>query len=391
MKTVDFLFGRVKLYVPSPTPASVIFDILRRSGAGYESLSLFGNGVCFVCGQRDAKRLQSIFLAKDIDFEIQEASGLFVLLSKTKHRLGLYLGCLLFLFTLVFSTQFVFDIQISGNEILTRQQVLAELAAQGFSYGSQHTKIDIEALCNRIVLHSESISWISVNMLGTIAHVEIKERQDKPTPEEENPLSCLVATRDGVIVGFDCTTGKIEVGIGETVKEGQLLVNGVIDTALGTYYGNAAGAVRARTNRIITVEIPKNESVVVGYTRSKIKKEIIFLGKTIKVFAKGGNLPPSCDTMSTEIHQLSLSASHLLPLFVKTTYQTSEIRQQVNRTSEEALRLANEEYVRIKGQIPDLVVLSEKTTFTETETAYVMTKTISCIENIAKKVPIQTN
>ncbi len=391
MRIVDYLFGELTLFIPESTTPNRIFDILRRSGANYRHMAMVKGGIVILCPRSDGRALCRILQAKQIAYTVQKESGIHLFFKKTASRPGLYLGFFCFLFLVLFSTRFVFDIRISGNEILTDQEVLAELKAEGFTYGSYLPSTDMEVLCNRVVLHSENISWISVNMFGTVAQVEIKERKSKPIPTPDSTLSCLVATRDGVIVGFDCTTGKIAVNVGETVQAGQLLVNGVTDTALGTYYGNAAGAVRARTKRTISITIPKSERVLVGYERTEVKKSINFLGKTIKIFTKGGNLPSSCDTMKTEIKQLSLSPKFLLPILTETTYRETPIYRNVVYDETQAMHLALEAYLAQCKDIPDLQILSCQTKFEKNEEGYTLTKVLDCIENIAKKVPIQTN
>ena len=345
----------------------------------------------FSCPKRDADKLKILFDSYDVPVSIHHRQGLYLLFWRTAGRPGLYIGLVFFLFCLFFSTNFVFDVRIEGNETLTDQEVMAELEKQGFGIGSFLPKIDIEALCNRTVLKSDKISWISVNMLGTIACVQIREYRPPSYSEPETGLSTLVAARDGVIVGFDCSTGKIAVNVGETVKAGQVLVNGVTDTAIGTYFGNAAGAVRARTNRVFTVTIPKTEQITVGYTRKNEKKSIIFLGKTIKLFTKGGNLPSSCDTIKSERRRLSVFGDLLLPVFVETKYTAVPILQTVTHTKEEARRLANEELNRQLDALSDLSILSEKTIFQENKDGYTLTRELVCIENIAKKVPIEVN
>jgi similar to stage IV sporulation protein len=228
-------------------------------------------------------------------------------------------------------------------------------------------------------------------MLGTIAHVEVKERQDKKLPTENGQLACLVAKRDGVIVGFDCGSGTIAVNVGQTVKKGEILVNGVFESKYGVYLQNAYGRVRARTHHTFELTIPKTEQVIVGYERIEIKKEIIFLGKSIKVFTKGGNLPTSCDTIKEEIIQLSLTDDLLLPIYQKTVYAEIPITENVTYTEEQARRIAAERIQMQVDEIQDLLMLSDHVAFWETEDGYTMTRELTCIEDIAEVVPIITN
>ena len=391
MRIVDYLFGKITFSCPNKSHHTEVFDLLRYSGANYYSISMEEPALVFSCPRQDAKHLKKILDKKQITYTVQKEQGLHLFFQRIKMRPGLYLGLVLFLSVLILSTQFVFDIRISGNERLTDSEVLAELEQQGFFCGTFLPGTDIDVLCNRLLLHSRDISWISVNMMGTVAYVQVKEHKQKITVETEDGLSCLVAERDGVILGFDCTTGTIAVNVGETVKKGQVLVNGVTDTALGTYYGNANGAVRAQTNRVFTATIPKNETIVTKHQRTTIEKSIIFLGKTIKLFTKGGNFTSSCDTIQSETKRLYLHPQLLLPFYLKTTYVETPIEQTVSHLEDEARRLAGEEIARQMDVLSQFRILTSQSEWTESEDAYTLTLRVTCIENIAVKIKIQTN
>ena len=391
MRIIDYLYGEMTICFTSKDEHLKAIEIISQSGANYRNLYLNENILTLCCPATDGKRLCKLFSNHNLHHQIQKQRGLYLTLRRLWARPGLCLGIIVFCTLLILSTRFVFDIRITGNEILTDEEILYELEQNGFICGSFLPKTDIEALCNRIVLHSDRISWISVNMLGTIAHVEVKERQDKKLPTENGQLACLVAKRDGVIVGFDCGSGTIAVNVGQTVKKGEILVNGVFESKYGVYLQNAYGRVRARTHHTFELTIPKTEQVIVGYERIEIKKEIIFLGKSIKVFTKGGNLPTSCDTIKEEVVQLSLGGSLFLPIYEKTLYIERPIQKTVTYSMEDAEKII-EERIRLQmDEIKDLVVLSFETTFTESEDGYTMKKQCVCIENIAIAVPIKTN
>ena len=388
---IDYLYGQMTLHFENKEQHLLIIDLIRKSGANYSRLYLDGNTLILCCPRSDGNKLCHLFYSRGFSFTVAKERGLYLILRRLFYRPGLCLGALLFSFLLILSTQFVFDIRITGNEILTDAEILSELSENGFICGSFLPKTDIEELCNRIVLNSEHISWISVNMLGTVAHVEVKERKYKNLPIEENKLACLVAARDGVIVGFDCGSGTLAVNVGQTVKKGEVLVNGVFESKNGTYFQNAYGRVRARTNRTFEASLPQTEQIIVGYERVEIEKQIIFLGKTIKVFTKGGNLPSSCDTIKEEIVQLSLSSNLFLPIYEKTLYIELPITQSVTYTKEEAEKILTERIRLQMDEIEDLLVLSSETAFTENKDGYTIKQKSVCIENIALAVPIKTN
>ncbi|MBQ1936083.1 MAG: hypothetical protein II351_04465, partial [Clostridia bacterium] len=79
------------------------------------------------------------------------------------------------------------------------------------------------------------------------------------------------------------------------------------------------------------------------------------------------------------------------PISMERCYLETPVLAEVSYSSEEAMRLANEELQRQLGSIPGLQILTSRHSFTEEKDRYVLNFSISCIENIAERVPIQIN
>ena len=95
-------------------------------------------------------------------------------------------------------------------------------------------KIDKEKLINKIRLERNDISWIGLDIIGTNLKVSISE-SDLP-PEIENPdeICNIIADRDGEISQIVVQSGTAKVKVGDKVKKGDLLVEGIIE---GKYTG----------------------------------------------------------------------------------------------------------------------------------------------------------
>ena len=146
MRIIDYLYGKVTLAFSLPENTRTVFDLLCRSGANYDCLQLFGNKLHLRLPKRDFDKLVPLFKQRNIEYEITQEAGLYLVFRHTKKRPGLYLGLIFMLCTLFLSTKFVFDIRITGNEVLTDQEVLSELEREGFTYGSYLPKIDMEMI-----------------------------------------------------------------------------------------------------------------------------------------------------------------------------------------------------------------------------------------------------
>ena len=78
------------------------------------------------------------------------------------------------------------------------------------------------------------MAWLAVNLSGSVARVEVKERTLPPTPTDPNRPSNIRAARDGRIIEFSVYGGEAAVQNGDAVTEGMLLVSGVIEGEKGT-------------------------------------------------------------------------------------------------------------------------------------------------------------
>ena len=78
-----------------------------------------------------------------------------------------------------------------------------------------------------ILLKVDEIGWLSVNIIGSHANVEVKEKIEKPELED-NPSPCNIkASADGVITKITAGEGMSQVKKGSGVAKGDLLISGV--------------------------------------------------------------------------------------------------------------------------------------------------------------------
>ena len=123
----------------------------------------------------DVSKYKKAFYENNIDAYFSSEKGALSLMKKIKTRVGLFLGIFILFISIIISSNFVWTINIFGNEHLTDEQVVSELEKAGFSIGSFIPGINYKTLHNEILLNSSDISWISVNISGNVANVFIKE------------------------------------------------------------------------------------------------------------------------------------------------------------------------------------------------------------------------
>lgn len=130
----------------------------------------------------------------------------------------------------MWSSLYIWDIELVGNYRITEDVFFTFLKTQQVSIGMQKGKLDIETLEKEIRKEFPQITWTSAKLSGTKLQIDIKEN-DAPIIEtvgEEEQATDLVAEYDGVIVSMIVRKGVPKVAIGDTVEKGSLLVEGKV-------------------------------------------------------------------------------------------------------------------------------------------------------------------
>lgn len=164
-----------------------------------------------------------------------------------------------------------------------------------------------------MLLELGDISWLSVNVKGCTAHVQVVERKRPPEIVDRNARTNMVAARDGLVTRVEALDGKALVMAGSTVTKGQLLISGVADSKFGVVrFMQGRGRVYARTWYELSVRVPMTavEKRGEGKTTTRVALDV---GKQrIKIYGKGSMLGAGCDKIVT-YHPLTLPFGLRLP------------------------------------------------------------------------------
>ncbi len=236
------------------------------------------------------------------------------------------IAALLSLFLYLFSGDLVFDVQISGNETVSEEQILAELSASGFGVGSRWSKTDRNAVELSVLRQSDTLSWISINREGRSASVTVMELADVPEPPPVYSAANIVADRDCVIEEITVIRGTPAVKVGDTVRKGDLLISGIVESEGGTEFVMAEGIVRGSSSESVITEISRE------YTES-LTREGALAALTLKIFnfrinilQSYGNLPEGCAIIE-EKQNITLLGKRLPVSVIRQKYaEREEIR-----------------------------------------------------------------
>lgn len=344
------------------------------------------DGISFLCRRGDIDRIAKIGEAAGLSIS-SHPTGLAALIQRYKRRIGIPIGAMIALIMVILSSEFIFDIEISGNERVDSKVIEEELSSLGFRLGAYIPSLDCGEICKRIASENDEISWISINMRGTVAHVEIRERNDAKVIDTSSP-SNIVAAYDGQIVSVEAYGGQSKVRAGQTVKKGELLISGIIDSpALGYRTVRARGRVFARVTKVFSAEEELLRSIKIYTGRKTVKKTIKIFSKSINLFKNSNISYEKYDTIENE-ERLSLFGARL-PISVITRSYEEYNESSVLISSEEAEKVAATRISKMIGEEAALcdVLYRHTDTYTDTEKCRV-TVYLECICDISTEQKI---
>lgn len=137
------------------------------------------------------------------------------------------LGCLIFL---QWMSEFIWTIEITGNQSITEDVLMDFLEEKGICCGQKKKILDIEELEKALRKQYDEITWTSARLDGTKLCIQIKENE-RGMPVIEEPITegmDLKAEKSGVIVDMITRSGVPLVKINDEVEQGEILVSGAV-------------------------------------------------------------------------------------------------------------------------------------------------------------------
>lgn len=372
--------------------ATALLNICLKRGYPYKLLKTPDDGeLILLFKSRDFKGVSADCNACCVDIEVQKRGGLPYFLYRYRRRAGILVGTIAAVITVLYFSNIIWDVRISGNSGLTDGEVIASLEECGFGVGTSKSGFKADVLENLVLLNDDRIAWISVNVKGTVASVEVRESK-KPNEQESTSPANVVASRGGVIQRVELEEGNVIVGAGDRVNEGELLVSGIYDSTITGYRVTRAKAkVYARCVREIKIFIPRSYEKRIFDENSEVKVEhsVKIFGKEIKFSKKCGNEQGECDIIEKS-KSLTLAKGISLPISIDTVWHVPYTTVRAVRTDEELEGLAHFELSRQLTALEGGVELISKTIdVMSDDEGYYLNCIVVCIEDIARTVEFE--
>ncbi len=246
----------------------------------------------------DYKKLHINARKSNARISVMKKRGIPFVTHKYKSRMGIIVGAVLFLTVLSVLPLYLWKIDVVGCETVNPEEVKKVMCDLGVSPGTFKPGINVPILKQQIMQRMDSIAWISINLKGSEAIVEIKEKQFSPEREVQGEPSNIVALYDGKIERTETYRGTAVVSYGDVVTKGQILISGIVeDLSGGAQFVDAKGKVYAETHRIISQKVSMNR-VTARSVGDEIKKyRVKIFGLEIPICF--GNIPGENCTCET--------------------------------------------------------------------------------------------
>lgn len=170
-------------------------------------------------GLKDYKKLRQISKKTKSKIQIQSKKGLPFTAHKYRKRKIFIALFAVVIFCIILSSNFIWNIEISGNVNISQEELLAELEKSGLSVGISKNDLNSNTIVDTIRLNREDVAWIGITVKGTNAMVKIKEADKAPKIINENEYCNIIANKTGLITKINVQNGTAAVAEGQIVEE----------------------------------------------------------------------------------------------------------------------------------------------------------------------------
>lgn len=338
------------------------------------------------------KQIRPVAFKSKTRVKIISRHGLPFVINKYKKRKAFAISAILTIFLLIYITSFVWVIDVEGNEKVKTETILNELKNNGFTVGTLRYGKNISELQNKMMLSVDELSWIWVEIKGTRAIVEVKEKVAVPILIDRHHPCNIVASNDGVITEINATYGEKVASIGDVVKKGDLLISGVSNTKYdGIHYLHSSGLIKARTYHSESGDFPMKRTKFTKTGEKISKKAFNFFGFRVKLY-KSENPSFEYAENDLKVHHLSIGKNFVIPISFEQNIYYELAKEEIKISKEDAIAMGEKElFAKLDNSLPEKATVINKTSevFPSDNGQINIKINYECIEEIGVEAPIE--
>ena len=297
-KVLNYLRGQVTVEVESAAPERVL-NLCAAHGIPFWGLTWLSElRLRAAIDRAELPRLREVLTRTDAVLTVVRTEGAPEVWRQYRRRYVLLAAAAVLAAVLALGSTHIWAFQVTGNDTVPTETILRTLEKYGVALGAR-SRIDQEALRNQVLLELPDVVWLTVNMRGCTAHVQVVERQRPPHLYADGEITNVVAARDGLVTKIQALDGQAQVMAGTTVTAGQVLISGVVDSDQRGYrLLHGMGQVWARTWYELSVSVPLTVQEK-GQEVGAVTRLAVDIGRNrIKIYGKGSMTDPDCDKIT---------------------------------------------------------------------------------------------
>lgn len=325
---------------------------------------------------------------------IKEKKGLPYVIWKYKKRKGFIIGLATFAILIYLMTSIIWSIEITGNYNVSTDVLMKQINEMGIFRGAAKRSIRPKYVADTLMLKNRELAWASVEIKGTQLLVTVREGVEPPPVIPLDQPCNVIARNDGIIISVRAKNGLALVKEGDTVKKGQVLISGILESIhpeFGSKQVHAMGEVIARTWYEVKKEVPEKKITRYRTGQTWNKYSVYFLDFKVRL-PSGKNPFELYETVLSDKAPVIANRFKLpFGLIVEKYYELAEEEQVLEQ--EQARELAQKTALdKINEIVPQNaeIVDQQMQIITEEGKEYILL-TVECTEDIAMQQEIGGN
>ena len=273
---------------------------------------------------KEFKEICKIAKKTGCKIKIKNKKGIPFLLHKYKKRKIFFILLILLVLIIGLSSCFVWNVEIKEENGYELENIREDIEKAGLKSGVFKGKINTKEIINKIRLERKDIAWMGIELKGTNAIVKLVKSDEKPDIINEDEYCNIISDKEGIITKISVQNGTANVKVGDTVKKGDILVNGWMEGKFtGIRYVHSLAEIEAKVWYTESIKIPYKITET-GYTGNEEEKYSIKFNNFQINFTKKYSKFKIYDTIETE-NKIKLFSDFYLPIsIVKTIYKEQE-------------------------------------------------------------------
>jgi len=354
----------------------VIWNLKSCSGVLYANTSINGY-----------RNIRPVAKKSGMKVRIFRRYGLPFFLHRHRRRVGLLLGIAAFLALVAFLSGMIWNIRVTGNEKVRDDIILNAFAQSGVYVGVRKKNLDAQEIEKAALNKLDSLLWVSLNIDGSTAVIEVREKVDAPPVEDDDSPSNIVAAESGQVVVLEPYEGTAVVSVGTAVNKGDLIIGSVTENKDGTVsFHHARGYVVARTEQKIESKQNFHEKSTV-YSAVRKHYTLHFFGLNIPI---GPCIEPKDNYEVYDSESRLEIQGIILPVSITRRHFLICEEKEGQITSEQAQLMATESLINNSSvNLKTAKVLDENFRLIKSDKSIIVSGHYVCNKNIGLEKPLQ--